>query len=34
LQVAHSRDEHVVLEEVFTAAKVLAAAAADWCGTA
>jgi acetylornithine deacetylase len=34
LQVAHSRDEHVALEEVFVAAKVLAAAAVEWCGPA
>ena len=32
LRVAHAKDEYVVLEEVFTAAKVLAAAAVEWCG--
>ncbi len=34
LRVAHSKDEAVVVEEVFTAAKVLAAAAMEWCGVA
>jgi acetylornithine deacetylase len=34
LRVAHARDENVVLEEVFTAAKVLAVAAVEWCGPA
>ncbi len=31
LRVAHSRDEHVVVEEVFTAAKALGALVVDWC---
>jgi acetylornithine deacetylase len=34
LRVAHSCDEYVVLEEVFTAAQVLACAAVEWCGVA
>jgi acetylornithine deacetylase len=33
LKIAHCRDEHVVLEEVATAAKALAATVLDWCGT-
>jgi acetylornithine deacetylase len=33
LKIAHCRDEHVVLDEVTTAAKALAAAVVDWCGT-
>jgi acetylornithine deacetylase len=34
LRVAHTRDEYVELDEVITAAKVLAAAAIEWCGVA
>ena len=33
LKLAHGRDEHVLLEDVATAAKALAAAVVDWCGT-
>jgi len=33
LRVAHARDESVAIEEVFAAAKGLAACALDWCGT-
>ena len=33
LKIAHCRDEHVVLDEVATAAKALAATVVDWCGT-
>jgi acetylornithine deacetylase len=32
LRVAHCRDEHVLLDEVTTAAKALAATVVDWCG--
>ncbi|MCC6222601.1 MAG: M20/M25/M40 family metallo-hydrolase [Thermoleophilia bacterium] len=32
LEIAHGRDEHVELDEVMLAARVLAAAAIDWCG--
>jgi acetylornithine deacetylase len=32
LKIAHGKDEHVLLEEVATAAKALAAAVLDWCG--
>ena len=31
LRVAHARDEHVEVEEVFTAAKALGLAAIEWC---
>ena len=34
LRVAHSRDESVAVEEVFVAAKAIAACALDWCGVA
>jgi acetylornithine deacetylase len=34
LRVAHAKDEHVSLDEVPTAASVLAAAAVEWCGLA
>ena len=33
LKLAHGRDEHVLLDDVATAAKALAAAVVDWCGT-
>ncbi len=32
LEIAHCRDEHVELDELVLAARVLAAAAIDWCG--
>jgi acetylornithine deacetylase/succinyl-diaminopimelate desuccinylase-like protein len=32
LKIAHCRDENVVLDEVATAAKALAAVVLDWCG--
>jgi acetylornithine deacetylase len=32
LKVAHSKDEYVMLDEVFLAAKGLAACAMEWCG--
>lgn len=34
LTVAHTRDEHVRLDEVITAGKTLAACALEWCGAA
>jgi acetylornithine deacetylase len=34
LKIAHCKDEYVLLDEVATAAKALAAAALDWCGVA
>jgi acetylornithine deacetylase len=34
LKIAHCKDEYVVLDEVTTAARALAAAALDWCGVA
>lgn len=32
LKVAHSKDEYVMLDEVFLAARALAACAMEWCG--
>jgi acetylornithine deacetylase len=34
LKIAHCRDEHVLVDEVATAAKALAVAVVEWCGTA
>ena len=33
LKIAHCRDEYVLLDEVATAAKALAATVVEWCGT-
>jgi hypothetical protein len=32
--VAHARDESVAVEEIFVAAKAIAACVLDWCGVA
>jgi acetylornithine deacetylase/succinyl-diaminopimelate desuccinylase-like protein len=34
LEIAHCKDEYVLLDDVATAAKALAAAVLDWCGVA
>ena len=33
LKVAHGRDESVAIDELVMAAKAMAAAALEWCGT-
>jgi succinyl-diaminopimelate desuccinylase len=32
LSVAHSREEHIVLDDILKAAVILARFAQDWCG--